>query len=406
MSRLITVGIECKTDSVRQAFEGTFSKKTGYILTQAKQGGAADVFILELDEANPQRTFLLIRSTVGSTPQTEIFLTACRTDTQIMLEAFRLGVKEFIPQPINPQELEAALTRFEDRLRSRIPTRELKQGKVVSIIGAKGGVGTSTVATNLAASTKHAAPSHSIALMDLNLQNSDLPVFLDLPGSSGLRDLSQDLSRLDETIVQSVMTKHASGVELLPSGYDGLDGTKPPTGSITHTLDLLQSLYDCVFVDCGHAVDSTREALDFSSIIIVVTTLTVPAVRRTKQLLDAFRDAAYGSNKIMLVINRYSTRDEELLRHTEATLKHMVAGLIPNDYASTSRAINGGQPLSMLAPRAAITEWYLHQGAIFGLTPTGDESDVVKAKTAKKGSFLSRYIPSLGFDAKAKLQSP
>ena len=213
MSRLITVGIECKTGSVRQAFEGTFSKKTGYILTQAKQGGAADVFILELDEANPQRTFLLIRSTVGSAPQTEIFLTAGRTDTQMMLEAFRLGVKEFIPQPINPQELEAALTRFEDRLRSRIPTRELKQGKVISIIGAKGGVGTSTVATNLAAGTKHAAPSHSIALMDLNLQNSDLPVFLDLPGSSGLRDLSQDLSRLDETIHR--VSSHSN---LVPAG--------------------------------------------------------------------------------------------------------------------------------------------------------------------------------------------
>ena len=95
----------------------------------------------------------------------------------------------------------------------------------------------------------------------------------------------------------------------------------------------------------------------------------------------------------MLVINRYSTRDEELLRHTEATLKHMVAGLIPNDYTSTNRAINGGQPLSMLAPRAAITEWYLHQGAILGLTSTGDKSDVVKAKTAKKGSSSLDIYP-------------
>ena len=88
MSRLITVAIECKTDSVRQAFEETFSRKPGYIVSQAQQAGAADILILEVDEANPQRTFSSIRSTVSAASQTEIFLTAGRADTQIMLEAF------------------------------------------------------------------------------------------------------------------------------------------------------------------------------------------------------------------------------------------------------------------------------------------------------------------------------
>src|SRR5690349_10087945 len=221
MSRLITVFIECKTDAVRHAFEETFARKPGYIVTQAKQAGAADVLILELDEANPQRTFSSIRSTVSAGLQTEIFLTAGRTDTQIMLEAFRLGVKEFIPQPINPQEMDAALRRFEERLGARVPIKERKAGKVVSIIGAKGGVGTSTVATNLSVSTRYISSTKSVALMDLNLQNSDLTLFLDLPTSGGLRDLSQDLSRLDETILRSVIMNHKSGIDLLPSGYDG-----------------------------------------------------------------------------------------------------------------------------------------------------------------------------------------
>ena len=401
MSRLITVFIECKTDAVRHAFEETFVRKPGYIVTQAKQAGAADVLILELDEANPQRTFSSIRLTVSAASQTEIFLTAGRTDTQIMLEAFRLGVKEFIPQPINHQEMEAALGRFEDRLCARVPTRERKAGKVVSIIGAKGGVGTSTVVTNLAASVKHVVPSKSVALMDLNLQNGDLTLFLDLRASGGLRDLSQDLSRLDETILDSVLMKHKSGIDLLPSGYDGLDGTTPPSRCVTHTLDLMQSLYDLVFVDCGHTLDTTKEALDFSSTIILVTTLNVPAVRRTKQLLDVFHDARYGSNKVMLVVNRYNVRDEELLRHTEDTLKHKVDGLIPNDYTSTNRAINDGHPLTMLAPRAAITQWYLKQGATFSMN---DQHEITEQKNAK-GSFFTRCLPGLGFDGKAKFQS-
>lgn len=406
MSRLITVFIECKTDAARHAFEETFARRSGYIVTQAKQAGAADVLILELDEANPQRTFSSIRSTVSAASQTEIFLTAGHTDTQIMLEAFRLGVKEFIPQPINSQEMEAALGRFEERLGARVSTRERKAGKVVSIIGAKGGVGTSTVATNLAASARHVSPTKPVALMDLNLHNSDLTLFLDLPASGGIRDLSQDLSRLDETILQSVLMKHKSGIDLLPSGYDGQNGMTPVSGCVTHTLDLMQSLYDLVFVDCGHTVDATKEALDFSSTIILVTTLNVPAVRRTKQLLDVFRDAHYGSNKVMLVVNRYNTRDEELLRHTEDTLKHKVDGLIPNDYASTNRAINDGRPLTMLAPRAAITQWYLQQASVFGGNDHEDQRGVTDQNNIKRGSFFTRYLPGLGLEAKAKLQSP
>src|SRR5687768_13360025 len=169
MSRLITVFIECKTSAVQHVFEEMLARKSGYILTRAKQSGAADILILELDEANPQRTFSSIRSTVSAASHTEVFLTAGRTDPQMMLEAFRLGVKEYIPQPVNAQEMESILGRFEERLAARVPTRDRKAGRMVSIIGAKGGVGTSTVAINLAGASKQVVPSTSVALLDLNL---------------------------------------------------------------------------------------------------------------------------------------------------------------------------------------------------------------------------------------------
>lgn len=402
MARFLTVSLECKNDTVRSAFAEILTARRGIILNQTKGQGSADMVVIELDESSPQRTFAAIRSTLSAAAQTEIVLTASRTDPQVILEAFRIGVREFIPQPISRQEVETALARFEERAKGKVSTNEKKAGIVVSIIGAKGGVGTSTVATNLAMSLKQVAPHKSVALVDLNRHDSDLPLFLDLPAPRGLRDLSDDISRLDEAILRSVLVEHESGIDLLHSGYDGIEGIEPVPGCVLRTLDLMRSIYDYVFVDCGHILENaTREALDYSSSLMVVMTLNLPTIRRSKQLLELLHAAHYGSDKVSLVVNRYSRHDEELLRHTEESLQHKMVGLIPNDYATVNQAINSGKSLKALAPKAAVTQWYLVHAA--SLAKRHDEnSHLSQIEPEKKGSFLARYLPSLGFDVKPK----
>lgn len=403
MARFLTVSLDCKNDKVRGIFTEILTARRGIILTQTKGPGSADMVVLELDEGSPQRTFTAIRSTLSSAAQTEIFLTASRTDPQVILEAFRIGVKEFIPQPINRPEVEAALARFEERAKAKNLTNEKKAGTVVSVIGAKGGIGTSTVATNLAMSLRQIAQHKSIALVDLNRHDSDLPLFLDLPTPRGLRDLSEDISRLDETILHSVLAKHESGIDLLQSGYDSLDGGDPvPAGCVLRTLDLMRSTYDYVFVDCGHILENAvREALDYSSNVMVVMTLSLPAIRRTKRLLELLHAAHYRSDKISLVVNRYTQQDEEILRHTEKTLEHKVAGIIPNDYETVNKAISNGKSLKVMAPRAAVTQWYLEYATALAKRHKGGGHLSQSRPEEKKGSFLARYLPGLGFDAKA-----
>ena len=148
---------------------------------------------------------MLFRS---ASPDLEVFLTASRTDPQILLDAFRLGVKEFLPQPLTRQEVEPALARFEERFTGRVSGAEMQSGRVVSVIGARGGVGASTVATNLAISVQQATQQESVALVDLDMHGGDLGLFLDLPAAQGLKHLSKDISRLDETIVRGSLTQH------------------------------------------------------------------------------------------------------------------------------------------------------------------------------------------------------
>ena len=199
MGRLITVSIDCRNEAARQTFEEVVSRRRDYLITRGQGTGTADMLLLELDEFRPQKTFDHVRELLHSSPHLEVFLTASRTDPQLLLETFRAGVKEFLPQPLTQKDVEPALVRFEGRLMGRASSAESRSGRVVSVIGARGGVGVSTVATNLATSVQQARQHEPVVLMDLDTHGSDLGLFLDLHPSQGLKQLSKDISRLDET---------------------------------------------------------------------------------------------------------------------------------------------------------------------------------------------------------------
>jgi pilus assembly protein CpaE len=403
MARLIAVSIDCRNEAARQTFEEVVSRRRDYLVTKGQGTGAADMLLLELDELRPQQTFGHIRELLNTSPNLEVFLTASRTDPQILLEAFRLGVKEFLPQPLTRQEVEPALARFEERFIGRTAEGDTEAGRVVCVIGARGGVGASTVATNLAMSVQQARQRESVALVDLDMHGGDLGLFLDLHASQGLKHLSKDISRLDETIVRSSLSQHSSGLHLLASGYDGFDEAAPTTGSTMRVIGLLRSMHRHVLVDCGHVLEqAVKEALDCSDQILVVTTLSLPTIRRTKRLLEAFGTAQYPTGKVGVVVNRYVNDQKELLKETEEMLGVRMAGLIPNDYGTASEAINHGKPLTIMAARTAIGQWYLKGTDQL----IGDKAAVNGAAAGKDSSkktwFLGRYLASFGLETGGK----
>ena len=271
MARLIAVSIDCRNEAIRRNFEEIVSQRRDYLIARGKGTGTADMVLLDLDELRPQQTFAHIRELLGAAPNLEVFLTATRTDPQILLEAFRIGVKEFLPQPLTRQEVEPALARFEERFSVRAPESGRQPGRVVCVIGARGGVGTSTVAVNLAAAVQQNIQRESAVLMDLDLHGGELGLFLDLHASQGLKQLSTDLSRLDETILLSSLMKHGSNLNFLASGHEGFADIGAAPGSAMRVVGLLRSLYPHLLIDCGHILEPTvREALDCADRIIVV----------------------------------------------------------------------------------------------------------------------------------------
>lgn len=402
MARLIAVSIDCRSEEVRRTFEEIASCRRHYLIARGQATGAVDMLLLELDSFRPQHTFERVRQLLSTAPDLEVFLTASHMDPQLLLEAFRSGVKEFLPQPLTRQDVEPALTRFEERFACKTSGMELQAGKVVAVLGVRGGVGTSTVATNLAVSVQKARRQDPIALMDLDLYGGDLGLFLDMPVSQGLTHLGKDISRLDETILRSTLVRHSSGLQFLSSGCDAYDDWKLDPGSMMRILALLRSFHKHVFVDCGHILEaSVREVLDSADQIIVVTTLSLPVIRRTKRLLGVLVEARYPVGKVALVVNRYEQEQQDLLQETEALMNCKISGLIPNDYSSASEAIQHGKPLIMLAAKTSIGQWYLREVGRFIGEPVQDFASSSNGQVRSQ-SFLGRCFANFGMEVGRK----
>ncbi len=391
MARTISVKLEIGNERLRNVFEQILVAQAEYQIQGPVDSGIPYLVILDLDEEHPDRTFSRIRSLLTSNPAPEIFLTASRIDPDILLKALRAGVKEFFRQPISREEVEEALERLRARsrkLHGSPPGNPDKKGMLMSVLGAKGGIGTSTVAVNLGSCLQKLECGPSVALVDLSVGGGDLPLFLDLEPTRSVRDIARDVSRLDRTFLLTLLSKHPSGLSLLPLGEkdspaEDIDWL--PTDCVDQTLDLLQTLFDYVVIDCGHDLHPvTVRAMAHSSTTLVISTLSVPVIRRTKQLLGRLPGEGH-SLQIRLVMNRYTPHADLLLKETEALLQQKAFWLIPNDYYVASTAINTGQPLVTSAPKADLAKSFQR----LAVALTEDTS------SNKERSFVASYIAAI-----------
>jgi len=359
MKGRVLIDLRLHSEMVRRLFVELLARHPELTERPAQSTGHPDVLIIELDETDPIVTFTQIRGLQKSSPQTQILLTTSRADRQVLLDALRAGVKEFLPVPFTQDEAEQALRRLKEGIVESQPEPEKPKGEIIGVFAAKGGLGASSLTVNLGCSLLHLENSKSVVLIDLDIHSSDLPLFLDIEPTHSLKEIADDYERVDKLFLMNLLSKHESGLYLLPSGYDDRTHETFSPRCVVHTLTLLRSMFDYVVVDCGALLDdSTRTVLKLSSSIIVVSTFHVPVVRSTKRLLDLFQGMGQPSQQLRVVMNRYDARAKTLLKNTETSLQHKLFAFIPNNYDLASSAINNGQPVSRLAPNSDLTKSY------------------------------------------------
>lgn len=356
MAKITSVDLEIASYSLRAQLEGLLASHSEFRLKDWKDSNPPNLLILELLEGEKDKTFAYINDLRRASPDTEIFLTAAQIDVEVLLEVIHAGVSEFLPQPIKPEQVEKALGQYKVRSRQRHQTTPGEQGKIISVIGAKGGVGTTTIAVNFALTLQHALKERSNLLMDLNFQDGEIPLFLDMNPEHGLSDLAQK-SNFDAVFLQSLISTHSSGMSILPMGSLNQEPIPIRPDIMGEAGGLLGSLFDFLIVDCGQRLgDINRSILERSSCIFVVSTMAAPVLRRAKELLDAIRKMDIMGCEVVVVFNRFTSRASPSLQQTEQFLKIKQAKLIPNDYDLACRAINEGQPIVELAPRSRLSK--------------------------------------------------
>jgi pilus assembly protein CpaE len=352
----IRVKIEVKRSEIEKKLEKIIASTDDYQIQKSGDNEKPDILIFELGQ-DFEKDFRVIESLLEAGSVGEVFLMSENPDQSILIKAIKIGAKEFLTIPFNEQELREALERFRsvrDKSKLQGPSQS---GRIIDVIGSKGGVGATTIAVNLAVGMIDNKSVQSVALVDLNTLYGEIPVFLSFEPNHHWGEITKDVSRLDETFLMNILIRHPSGVHILPSPSH-LNGDRPTTPEIIeHLLRLMQDMFDFVVVDSGQSLTETSlKILEMSDDVLLISSLSLPGLSNTNKILTSFNNHRYlPKDRVKIVINRYLKKSQISLKDAEDAIKKEIFWTVPNDYKTTMAAINQGKALSQFASKAPVT---------------------------------------------------
>lgn len=352
----VTITASGKT---RAALARAIGLADGFSVLPDGAAGEADLSIIEVGD-NVEEALRAAGGLHSAGSTGEVFLTSESRAAELLIGAMRAGAREFFCQPIDEREVQAALLKFKGRAgRARPGAMPEKDGKVIALIGAKGGVGTTTVAVNLAASLAGLDGGVSTVLVDLDLPLGEAPLFLGAKPVFDWTEVGSDISRLDATYLMSILLRHSSGLHVLCAPPNADKGSGPLPATVDAVLSHLRTMFDFIVIDAGRAsFDGVAQTvLKAADALLVVANPTLPCVVNLGRIVDGFQALGYpADDAISIVFNRANQDAGITLAQAEQTLRKKISWLIPNDYKTSINAINNGEPLSACARGSELNE--------------------------------------------------
>ena len=333
-----TVGIIGNTDGDLQALVAACGMRP--VIVTADQLSAPSRTVgspeaLLVDVRNDRSILAQVGAIKRRYPSMGIAIVAKVLAPELMLESMRAGVTEAISEPLTSAAIQAAIGRV--MVHQTVPV----QSRVYAIIGAKGGVGATTIAVNLAAALARVLDDS--LLVDLNFAAGDAGVFLGVEPRFTIAEALENTHRLDEAFLRGLVVRSRAGLDLLGSSPRIAPGTIEGV-RLRMLLEFVTRYYHSVVLDVPRMDASLLSSLDSASGIFVVVNHELPTLRSAHRLVTTLRQR-YG-DRVGVVVNRSDKGAEIGVDDIEKTVGLKIAHIFPNDYRQAVAAINKGQPLA------------------------------------------------------------
>jgi pilus assembly protein CpaE len=308
-----------------------------------RESAAPDLVVADIrgDEA---AAMLMLEQLRVWAPAAAIFAVAAQADPNLILKAMRAGVNEFLVWP--PTE-----DLFNDSVRRAVSRRESAQeaapaARTMVFFGAKGGAGTTTVAVNCGVDVARMSKKPTV-IVDLKPGLGEAALFLGVRPKYSLLDAIDNLPRLDKHMLQSLVVKHKSGLEIL-AGSDQFDRpAAADAGAIGEVFRVLARNYEYILVDAGNQINQqSAAALGTADEVFLVLTPDVPSIRNAQRLLNRLRQLGAHKDRVRILLNRAAEPFPIPPKQIEGALGHPIHHTFASDYKVVSTALNSGVPLA------------------------------------------------------------
>jgi len=355
-----------------------------------KGRGGVIVAIIDINR-DADRAFAVGEQIKSRLSHVRLVMTSPTSTPDTILRSMRSGAEEFIPQPFNWPEVLNSIDSIRKKTESQAP-RSSDRGHVIAISSNKGGVGSTTAATNLAANL--VAKKKSVCLVDLVLQFGSVTSFLNIEASYTILDLAKNLKRIDPLFLDGSLVKHASGIRVLAEPFYAEDARRITPADIDEILDLLAQSFDYVVVDTPKEFDDMLAlVLDKANLILFITEMDVPSLKSAHRALELFERMGIYDQKIRLVLNRYVKSKLMTLESVEKALGVKVFWTLPNNYPVAIAAVNQGLSVHECDPKSDIAKSYAGlNDAVLDVFAAVDSTRAGAEGEGRSGIF-SRFLP-------------
>lgn len=364
MNKIFTVILsdEFSTSEVIKLFAGEFDNlevcqeddySEAYKKIANYQGKS--ILLADLSTYKQQKLELILKVT-KECKSCKVLALSDNPSVDLIIEIMRAGAKEFVPIPIIKSEFFESVNKLLSEFNE---TKKTNNCKIISVFSNKGGIGKTSLATNLALELSKIT-KENIALIDLNFQMGDITTFLDLKPSFNISYMLENLDKINETFLLSTLERYKkTSLYVLadPPYFKQADNIQPR--QITKLFNTLKETFSYIIVDAEASFEGKNiAALDNSDLVLLVSVANLPALRNTQRCLELFEKLGYDKEKVKIIINRYMENDEIKEADIEKVLSKKIYWKIPNNYFAIMTAINKGIPVSEINDSTNIARSY------------------------------------------------